>query len=67
MKFKLLLMTIIFILLISNIAFSQSDPPNVNEVRAFQRMQNIEPDGAIGPLTQIYMNNLVGSEIPKLR
>ena len=39
----------------------------VEEIRAFQRMQRIAPDGVIGPLTQIYMNNLVHSEIPKLR
>ena len=39
----------------------------VEEVRTFQRMQSIAPDGVIGPLTQIYMNNLVNSEIPTLR
>lgn len=39
----------------------------VKEVKTFQRMQNIVPDGVIGPLTQMYMNNLVRSDIPKLR
>ena len=39
----------------------------VREVKTFQRMQNIVPDGVIGPLTQMYMNNLVRSDIPKLR
>ena len=39
----------------------------VREVQTFQRMQNIVPDGVIGPLTQMYMNNLVRSDIPKLR
>ena len=39
----------------------------VREVQTFQRMQNIAPDGVIGPLTQMYMNNLVRADIPKLR
>ena len=39
----------------------------VREVQTFQRMQRIAPDGVIGPLTQMYMNNLVRSDIPKLR
>ena len=39
----------------------------VDEVKTFQRMQNIVPDGVIGPLTQMYMNNLVRSDVPKLR
>ena len=39
----------------------------VEEVKIFQRMQRIVPDGVIGPLTQIYMNNLVRSDVPKLR
>ena len=39
----------------------------VREVQTFQRMQNIAPDGVIGPLTQMYMNNLVRTDIPKLR
>jgi general secretion pathway protein A len=43
------------------------DPALVREVKAFQRIQKIAPDGVIGPLTQIYMNNLVNADVPKLR
>ena len=43
------------------------DPSLVEEVRLFQLSQKIAPDGVIGPLTQIYMNNLVNIAVPKLR
>ena len=39
----------------------------VSEIKNFQRTQKISPDGVIGPLTQIYMNNLVRTDVPKLR
>ena len=61
-----------------NISIILNRPPNkdnvyeysnslVREVQTFQRMQKIAPDGVIGPLTQMYMNNLVRADIPKLR
>lgn len=51
----------------SGIALDEYSTSLVNEVKTFQRMQNIVPDGVIGPLTQMYMNNLVRSDVPKLR
>jgi general secretion pathway protein A len=39
----------------------------VSEVKLFQRAQKISADGVIGPLTQIYMNNLVNADVPRLR
>lgn len=39
----------------------------VREVKSFQRAQKISTDGVIGPMTQIYMNNLVNADVPKLR
>ena len=39
----------------------------VNEIRDFQRIQKILPDGIIGPITQVYMNNIVQLDVPKLR
>ena len=43
------------------------DQSLVKEVVSFQRAQKIPSDGVIGPLTQIYMNNLVRADVPKLR
>ncbi len=43
------------------------DQSLVKEVVSFQRAQKIPSDGVIGPLTQIYMNNLVREDVPKLR
>lgn len=51
----------------SGIGLDEYNTSLVNEVKTFQRMQNIVPDGVIGPLTQMYMNNLVRSDVPKLR
>lgn len=51
----------------SRIGLDEYSTSLVNEVKTFQRMQNIVPDGVIGPLTQMYMNNLVRSDVPKLR
>jgi general secretion pathway protein A len=39
----------------------------VREVTAFQRTQKLQADGIIGPLTQIFMNNIVRSDLPSLR
>ena len=43
------------------------DQSLVKEVVSFQRAQKIPSDGVIGPLTQIYMNNLVREDGPRLR
>lgn len=43
------------------------DQSLVKEVVSFQRAQRIPSDGVIGPLTQIYMNNLVREDGPRLR
>ena len=43
------------------------DQSLVKEIVSFQRAQKIPSDGVIGPLTQIYMNNLVREEGPRLR
>tara|TARA_R110002049_G_scaffold13509_2_gene58373 strand:+ start:9578 stop:11269 length:1692 start_codon:yes stop_codon:yes gene_type:complete len=43
------------------------DSALVKEVKLFQRAQGIPADGVIGPLTQIYMNNLIDENVPRLR
>lgn len=43
------------------------DQQLVREIKSFQRAQKISADGVIGPLTQIYMNNLVNADVPRLR
>ena len=43
------------------------DSSMVKEIKSFQRAQKISADGVIGPLTQIYMNNLVNADVPRLR
>ena len=48
-------------------AYDVYSPSLVKEVVSFQRAQKIPSDGVIGPLTQIYMNNLVREDVPKLR
>lgn len=47
--------------------FDAYDHSLVKEIASFQRAQRIPSDGVIGPLTQIYMNNLVREDVPRLR